>query len=298
MNFRIFTLHPNLFQSYLETALIARAIQKNIISVDLVNWRDQFGKGKHKQVDDKPFGGGSGMVLMVEPIFEALCQYQAVSPLFKPPETDTIHTKIVPNNSSFYRLWLEQIHTKPIKKATIMLTPRGFPFNQQIAEWLTEFDELNLLSGRYEGFDARVSEMVDLEISLGNFILNGGEVAAMAILESVSRLIPGFVGKERCTSHDSFSSSLNYYKPEEEYFIGKRRLKKFVEQNLLMFEGQTRVKEQLFDDNLWLRDFAPQLEHPHYTRPEKWHNWVVPEILRQGNHKLIQNWRSNWWKND
>ncbi len=296
MKFRIFTLHPQIFNSFTSTALVARAIDKEIIEVETVNWREGFGLGNYKQIDDTPFGGGSGMVLMAEPIFRAMESVEAVSTLFQRPKEKTDHQRILPNNSKFYSIWLEKIHQRPIKKVSISLTPRGFPLTQEVVEWLTEFEEINLLAGRYEGFDARVSEFVDLELSVGNFILNGGEVAAMSVVESVSRLMPGFVGKERCTTHDSFSTSLNYYSEEEEFFIGKRQRQRVLESKPLQHEVQVHLKEQLFDDEWWVESLALQLEHPHYTRPENWQNWLVPEFLGSGNHKKIQDWRMNWWK--
>ncbi len=296
MHFRVFTLYPDLFSSYWQQALIARAISKRLISIETINWREQFGKGKHKQVDDRPFGGGGGMVLMVEPIFLALTKTQAVSTLYQPPQAPTIHQRIVPNNSTFYRLWLDKIHTQPLKKVTILLTPRGFPLNQEIVEWLTNFEEINLLSGRYEGFDSRISELVDLEISLGNFVLNGGEIAALAIIESVSRLIPGFVGKAKCTNHDSFSAVVNLYQEEEEYILGKKNLQANKTKLFWKESESTILKPQIFDDQYWLSNLAPQLEHPQYTHPEVWNNRSVPPWLRTGNHKIIHHWRTNWWK--
>jgi tRNA G37 N-methylase TrmD len=236
-------------------------------------------------------------VLMVEPIFRAMNSVGVVSPLFRVPDKPTEHRRVLPNNSQFYKLWLDRVHTQPLKKISISLTPRGFPVNQEIIEWLAEFEEINLLAGRYEGFDNRAAELVDLELSLGNFVLNGGEVPSMALIEGVARLVPGFVGKERCTGHDSFSSSLNYYRAEEEFFIGKRRMSQFVNKHLFEYEGQVAVKEQLFDDGWWLANIAPHIENPHYTRPENWQNFVIPEFLKTGKHKLIQDWRMNWWKN-
>ncbi len=296
MHFRVFTLYPDLFNSYLQQALIARAISKHLISIETINWREQFGKGKHKQVDDRPFGGGGGMVLMVEPIFLALNKHQAVSTLYQPPQSSSIHQRILPNNSSFYRLWLDKIHTQPLKMVTILLTPRGFPLNQEVVEWLTNFEEINLLSGRYEGFDARVSELVDLEISLGNFVLNGGEIAALAIIESVSRLIPGFIGKAKCTNHDSFSAVVNLYQEEEEYIFGKKNLQTNKAKLFWKESENVILKPQIFDDQYWLLNLAPQLEHPQYTHPEVWNNYSVPPWLKTGNHKIIHHWRTNWWK--
>jgi tRNA G37 N-methylase TrmD len=185
-----------------------------------------------------------------------------------------------------------------LQKCTISLTPRGFPLNQQIVEWLANFQELNILCGRYEGFDARVSEAMDLELSVGNFVLNGGEVAAMSLIEAVSRLVPGFISKTESVAHDSFSSGLNYYQEQEEFVIGKTKTeerKRLQDQKPSVIP--TVVQPQnLFDDTLWRRSILPYIEHPQYTRPEIWNNWKVPEVLLSGNHRKVQDWRRDWYK--
>lgn len=289
MHYTVFTLQPNIFDSFLSNSLIARGISNNIISVNRVNWREKYGIGGYKQIDDKPFGGGHGMVLQPDPIFQALNDANLVSTLYEKSNKIINHNRIVPNNSNFYQNW--QSNEKKVGKVTISLTPRGFPINQQLVEWLSSnFYELGILCGRYEGFDHRINEFVDLELSLGDFVLNGGEVAAMALIESVSRLLPGFVTKSENVMHDSFSSQLNHYVEQEEYVIGKNKFQNYER----IPKNNTNL--QLFDDNKWKTNVLTKIEHPQYSRPEIWNNLQVPEILLSGNHKKIQNWRLNWWK--
>jgi tRNA (guanine37-N1)-methyltransferase len=213
MKFKIFTLHPDIFTSFVSNSLIARAISKQIIEIKTIDWRQDFGIGNYKQVDDKPFGGGSGMVLMADPIINAMISEDCFDRGECPhPTSPTAEEQInpLPNNSKFYeQIKSEQIKTK---KVNVLMTPRGFPMTQQVVEWLTQdFEELNILCGRYEGFDARINDHIDLELSIGNFVLNGGEVGSMCLVEAVSRLVPDFITKNTSVLHDSFSSGLNNY---------------------------------------------------------------------------------------
>lgn len=290
MLYRIFTLLPRIFDSFWQSSLIARGLEKEIIKYELVNYREQFAHGNYRQVDDRPFGGGSGMVLQVEPIFKALSHYKAVSGLFKLPTKEISHNKIVPNNRKFMEAVLNpQLKLYKTKKVTILLTPRGFPLNQIQLEFLSQnFQEINILCGRYEGFDHRVSELVDLEISIGNFVTNGGEVPAMALIEGVSRLIPGFITKNTSVLHDSFSKELNFHR-EESLYSKKSR----PDHNSLLNPKQL---DFLFDDEFWKKNILPRIEHPQYSRPEVWNNFKVPEVLLSGDHKAISNWRLNWYK--
>ncbi len=313
MNFNIFTLHPNIFESFFANSLIARGLEKKVFEYDLINWRENFGLDSYKQVDEKPFGGGSGMILMAEPIYRALESVGGISNLFEQPKVETTHQRIYPNNSGFYNLW--KSNPEEIKSVTVNLTPRGFTLNQKTVEWLaSNFEKINLLCGRYEGFDARVSEVVDLEISLGGFVLGGGEVAAMALIESVTRLLPSFLVKETSALHDSFSSQLNFYVEQQEYVLGKRNFSKENEtkkpmklevanstfsrknnnQKLISYVSKNHTN--LFDNQLWQENILPRIEHPQYTRPETWQNFGVPKILKSGNHKEIQEWRLKGWR--
>jgi tRNA (guanine37-N1)-methyltransferase len=358
MLFKIFTLHPDIFESFTRNSLIARGLAKNIIKFEFLNWREKYGIGNYKQVDDSPFGGGSGMVLMAEPIIKAMedsscfddsgiskldvnaqsdCHPELVSgsptiedvvgkklgseidrhsrldrespTIEEVHEKNNDHTSFLPNNAKFY----EEIKTGQNKtnKVNIMMTPRGFPMNQKVVEWLAEdFDEINILCGRYEGFDARVNDFVDLELSIGNFVLNGGEVGAMCLAEAVSRLVPDFISKNNSVLHDSFSSGLNEYK-EFQFDNAKTQYKKSIVAaasvspfskvattptlSLELSNNNLQNTENLFDNNWWKSNILPYIEHPQYTRPEIWRNVSVPAILKTGDHAKIQKWRTKWY---
>ena len=298
-------MQPGIFESFFEHSLIARGISKEIISYELVNWREEFGIGGYKQADDRPFGGGSGMVLMADQIYKALQKYNAVSSLYEVKKEIINHLKLFPNNSDFETKINLKPNSKDLKsktKATIMLSPRGFPITQPTVEWLARnFSELNILCGRYEGFDCRVSEIVDMELSVGNFVLNGGEVGAMALVEAVSRLLPDFVTKGDTVMHDSFSSGLNFYGEQEEFVVGKKKMERMS----INSHSQTREDKSIpyniipnklnFDNLWWWENILPFIEHPQYTRPEIWQNLRVPEVLLNGDHKKVQAWRKKWY---
>lgn len=295
MKYNIFTLHPALFDSFKSNSLIARALEKNIHEFNIINWRDKYGQGVHKSVDGKPFGGGSGMVLRPDCIHSALEEIDAVSEFYKPKSQE--HQPKLPNNPHF-----ESKDNKK-RKATIMLSARGYQFNQKTAEWLSkEFDEITLLCGRYEGFDARVNDMVDMEISMGPYIANGGEVPAMLLIESVSRLLPGFVTKDSSILHDSFSTGLNQYKEQEEYIVGKNKLARQKNQDNFNFqigdllEDDILIENRLFNETEYKQKILPYIEHPHYTRPAEFDGSTVPLLLQSGDHKKIDSWRKNWFK--
>ena len=295
MLFKIFSLYPQIFNSFWENSLIARAVSKEIISYQMINWQKEFGIGNYKQVDDRVFGGGTGMVLKPEPIFKALRKHQAISPLYKAFTEPKVFKQVLPPNSSFYNYWLVN---KPTK-ITISLTPRGFPLNQNLVEWLQNFSEISILCGRFEGFDARVSSAVDLEISIGNFVTNGGEVPSMALIEAVSRFVPGFITKSPSILHDSFSGSNNQYSEfnsilkKGENLNFEATLEKYLNQQ--SNDGQSN--NILFNDEKWISEILPFIEHPQFTRPEVFENMLIPEILKGGDHKQIAKWRESDWKN-
>jgi tRNA (guanine37-N1)-methyltransferase len=279
MLFRLFSLYPNLFNSFESESLIARAIARNIISIEKINWREKYGKGNYNQVDDRPYGGGSGMVLQIDPIYQALKDYGAISPLFSSPSHPISYSRVIPNNHDFYNHW----QNTNISNVTISMTPRGFSFNQQIAQWLSGFTQINIVCGRFEGFDARLSECVDLEISMGDFVSNGGEVPAMLMIESVARLVDGFVTKPSSVEHESFSASLNSYSEYSQFIKSSQTV------------ATKPLLSNLFDNQNWLRSQLPRLEHPQFSRPKIWHNHQVPELLLAGDHKQIHNWRNKWY---
>jgi len=187
MKFDIITIFPEMFKSYLGESLIARAQAKKFIKINLHNLR-KWTNDRHKTVDDRPFGGGLGMVLKVEPIYKSI--------------------KFIKSKAK----------SKKIK--VILFTPRGQKFNQQLAYKLSKLDQIIFICGRYEGVDERVAQKVaDMEISIGDYDLMGGELPAMVAIETISRLVPGVIGKkqlleERISKTGGFLEYAQYTRPE------------------------------------------------------------------------------------
>jgi tRNA (guanine37-N1)-methyltransferase len=205
--YHVITLFPQVITGALGFSILQRAQDKQLVNFLVHDLRD-FTHDKHKVVDDVPYGGGPGMVLKPEPFFEAL-------------ET------------------IAKIHGPPPR--VILLSPQGKPFNQKYARELAQEPSLALLCGRYEGVDERVARhLATEEISIGDYVLSGGEFAALVILEALVRLIPGVLGQEECAA-DSFSEGI--------------------------------------------------LDYPHYTRPARFRDLEVPEVLTSGNHQAIRRWR-------
>jgi len=176
MKFDVITLFPEIIENYCSASVIGRAFKQEIVSVNTINPRD-FSTDKHKKVDDTPYGGGAGMVLMCQPFYDA---YESVKKL-------------------------ENI-------SSIIFTPQGKPFNQQIAKKLSKKDQLVMFCGHYEGYDERIRQIPELiEISIGDFVLTGGELGALCMIDAVTRLIPGGIGKEESAEEDSFSDDLLEY---------------------------------------------------------------------------------------
>ena len=177
MRFDILTLFPDLFSSFLGESILGRAVKRGILDVRLTNIRD-FAHGPHNVTDDRPYGGGNGMVMKPGPIYRAL---QSV----------------------------ERTHEQSV---VILLTPQGKPFEQPTAWELAGREQLILICGRYEGVDERIrTSDIDLELSIGDYILSGGELAAMVVIDAVSRLVPGVLGGERSNLDDSFEDGLLEY---------------------------------------------------------------------------------------
>ena len=173
MRFDVLTLFPEIFRSYLGQSLLHKAIENELVETALHDIR-QWSDDKHGRVDDRPFGGGPGMVMQAKPVVECVEAVQAMGD--------------IPGN-------------------LIMLTPTGRKLDQQLVEELVGMPRHLLLCGRYEGFDQRVSDILKpMEISIGDYVLNGGEVAAMVLIDSIMRLVPGVLGDEHSSHDDSFSS--------------------------------------------------------------------------------------------
>ncbi len=183
MKFDIITIFPNMFSSFLKESLISRAQKKKLIKINIHNLRN-WTSDKHKTVDDKPFGGGLGMVMKPGPIFKAVKDL------------------------------------KKKKSKVVLFTPRGKKFNQKIAHQLSKLDQVIFICGRYEGVDERIAKHVaDIELSIGDYVLMGGELPAMIAIESISRLVPGVIGKkellkQRITKEKGFIEYAQYTRPE------------------------------------------------------------------------------------
>lgn len=177
MKFEIITIFPEIFRGVFEFGIIRRAVEAGLLQINLHDLRD-FTFDRHHQVDDRPFGGGAGMVMKPEPLFRAI----------------------------------EALTHQATEMRVVLLSPQGRLFNQQAAEGLAKRERVLLVCGRYEGIDERVVEqLVDEELSIGDYVLSGGEIAAMVVVDAVTRLIPGALGCEQSAAQDSFSSGLLDY---------------------------------------------------------------------------------------
>ncbi|MCL0038185.1 tRNA (guanosine(37)-N1)-methyltransferase TrmD [Thermodesulfovibrionales bacterium] len=208
IGFDVITIFPEIFHAYLSESILKRAMQNEFLDVKVYNLRD-FTTDRHKTVDDYPYGGGAGMVMKAEPIYNAV----------------------------------QAIKTDALERLIVMLSPQGKRYNQTMAETMSqEKRRILFICGRYEGIDERVREcVVDEEISVGDYVLTGGELAALVIIDSITRLIPGVLGSKESTKEESFSWGI--------------------------------------------------LDYPHYTRPPKFNEIKVPDVLLSGNHKEISKWR-------
>ena len=173
MKFNILTLFPGLIFPFLEEGVLGRSIKKGILGVNVIDIRS-FARGKHKVTDDRPFGGGSGMVMKPGPIYRAL-----------------------------------QSIEMEVKSTTILLSPQGVKFDQPMAWKLAEYKQITLICGRYEGVDERIiSDHVNAELSVGDYVLSGGELGALIVFDAVSRLVPGVLGCDNSNKEDTFEGGL------------------------------------------------------------------------------------------
>ena len=205
MKIDILTLFPEMFEGFLNTSIIKRAIERKQVEINVINFRN-YTLDPHGKVDDTPYGGGNGMVLMVQPIYDAVMD-------------------------------LKKDNTK-----VVLLTPDGETFNQKKAYELKNYEHLIIICGHYEGFDDRIRSVVDIELSIGDYVLTGGEIPSMVITDAITRLLPGVI-EEGSHINDSFNTETNL------------------------------------------------LDYPTYTKPREFKGMMVPEVLLNGNHKEIDEYR-------
>ncbi len=226
------TIFPDFFRGPLDYGILRRARETGLVEVRVHDLRE-FTRDKHRTVDDRPFGGGEGMVLKPEPIFEC------VEKLNLAPRVERVAGRV--------------------KESVMLLSAQGRRLDQALAQELAGLERLVLICGRYEGVDERVSEhLADREISIGDYVLSGGELGAAVIVDTVVRLVPGAVGNEASTRQESFTA------------------------NAAGPPGQAPSSTC---------DSGGLLDYPHYTRPAEFRGMSVPEVLVNGNHDQIRRWR-------
>lgn len=217
MNFIVLTLFPDLFPGPLAASITGAALEKKLWNIEAVNIRS-YAKDKHQTVDDTPYGGGAGMLLKADVLGEAIDDQLQKIPQHR-------------------------------KKKLVYLSPRGKVFSQKIAQEMAKYDDVLLLCGRYEGVDQRVLDHFEIEeISIGDYVLSGGEMAAYVVIDAILRNVSGVLGADDSLSEESFGDEKN-------------------------------------------KTYENLLEYPHFTRPSEWRGRKVPEILTQGHHKKIEQWR-------
>ena len=259
MRFNILTIFPELFDSWQSASILHRAKEEELIAIGIHNIRD-FTEDKHRTVDDTPYGGGAGMILKIEPIAAAIGSIN--------DKAQNPNDKLMTNDSM----------TKT-RRRIVVLSARGQQFTQAKAEEWAKLDELILICGRYEGIDQRVADyLADEEISVGPYVLNGGEVAAMVVIEAVARLIPGVLGNEESLKEESYSEEIRNPKS-----LNPKQIQNSKSLNSKLI---TNSKDQ---NNKIASDFT--VEYPQYTKPAEYNGWKVPEVLLSGNHAEIKKWR-------
>jgi tRNA (guanine37-N1)-methyltransferase len=247
MKFELITIFPDFFRGPLEYGIVRRARESGLVEINIHDLRS-FTKDKHRTVDDRPFGGGEGMVLKPEPIFDCL-DFLRVTPRAE---------RIKQHGSETY--------APQGKESVVLLSPQGELFNQRIAAEMSHLDRIFLICGRYEGVDERVSEfLADRELSVGDFVLSGGELPAAIVVDAVTRLLPGALGNEASARTESFGAgAVNPHLPVDA--AGKR-----IPDSTISAGGL--------------------LDYPHYTRPSDFRGMGVPEALASGDHQAIRHWR-------
>lgn len=252
MQIDIITLFPSMFIGPFDESIIKRAKEKGLVEIYLHNLRD-WAIDNYGTVDDKPYGGGVGMVLRPEPIVAALRHLKDTSD-GDSPSADGHGSSEVSD-----------------MRKTILLSASGKLFTQRKAVHLSRLSHLILICGHYEGVDQRIADYyIDEEISIGDYVLTGGEIPAMVVVDSVVRLIPGVLSKEEAIRNESFSIP----------FTSDGSLR-----------NTSEVARRDSSDGGERKKPINLLESPHYTRPDVFENHQVPEVLRSGNHKEIENWR-------
>ena len=248
MKIELLTIFPEFFRGPLDFGILRRARETGLVEISVHDLRE-FTRDKHRTVDDRPFGGGEGMVLKPEPIFECI-EKLGVAPL-----ADRISRRVIGEAAGESSA---ESGAARARESVILLSAQGRRLDQALAQELSELDRIVLICGRYEGVDERVSDyLADREVSIGDYVLSGGELGAAVIVDTVVRLIPGAVGNDASTKQESFTTHADLPGDGPSSTCGSGGL----------------------------------LDYPHYTRPADFRGMAVPEVLVNGNHDEIRRWR-------
>ena len=252
MKFDIITIFPDIFNSYFNESILARARKNKLIKIKIHNLRD-YTDDKRRTVDDTPYGGGAGMILKIEPIYKALVKIAGRNKL------KFIKHALESHRGSKVRK-AYKIKNNPAKTKIILLSAKGKKFDQAMARKFSKLERIIFVCGRYEGVDERAAKyLCDEEISIGDYILTGGELPATVMIDAITRLIPGALGNAKSLEEESFPADT------------------------------ANAKQKSKRENL---------EYPQYTKPEifspdKKTSWRAPKVLLSGNHGLIKKWRES-----
>jgi tRNA (guanine37-N1)-methyltransferase len=255
MRFEIVTIFPGFFQSIFENGIVRRALAEGLVEVGIHDLRS-FTHDRHRTVDDRPFGGGEGMVLKPEPLAEALRALGIAA------KRDRREDDAGPSTAAAAAASAQDDKLGLAKARVILLSAQGRPFTQALARELAGLDRVVLICGRYEGVDERINELYcDMELSIGDYVLSGGELAAAVVVDAVMRLIPGVLGNEASGEFESFG---------------------VADAQIASGEGGVPRSQH---------GAGGLLDYPHYTRPAEFAGVRAPEVLLNGDHREIRRWR-------
>jgi tRNA (guanine37-N1)-methyltransferase len=236
LRFEILTIFPEIFRGFFDFGVVSRAQKTGLIEIGIHDLR-AFTHDRHRTVDDRPFGGGEGMVLKAEPLADALSSLGVKPKSERDPESNA-------------------------RESVVLLSAQGKPFTQAIARELSALERVVFLCGRYEGVDERINELYcDREISIGDYVLSGGELAAAVVLDATMRLIPGVLGNEASSEFESFGA------------------------------GDAAISTDIDGVPRSQHGAGGLLDYPHYTRPAEFNGLAVPEVLIGGDHAAVRKWR-------
>lgn len=259
MRFDIISIFPEFFNGPLDYGIVRRAREAKLVEIHVQDLRE-FTRDRHHTVDDRPFGGGEGMVLKPEPLFEAV--------------EGMLGKKLGDAGSR------EARESRIDKTVIVLLSAAGKLFRQEAARRYAQLERIILICGRYEGVDERVAEhLATDEISIGDYVLTGGELPAALVVDAVTRLLPGALGNEKSAVHESFSEPPNAMPDATEDTTEPAGLRKKI---------PIGPAQKFFEALSLSRGL---LDYPHYTRPPDYRGWAVPEVLLSGNHEEIRRWR-------